>query len=72
MILVRKRGKIFVLHLKKTRFAAPVVRGGGTGEAEAAASPNFRGLLNGNCNDFGKKKGKNFRASPKKNLVRRP
>ena len=38
-------------------------RGGGTGEA--AASPNFRGLVKGNFNDFGKKKGKTFRASPK-------
>ena len=37
-------------------------RGGGTGEA--AASPNFRGLLKGNFNDFGKKKGKLFWASP--------
>ena len=31
-----------------------------------------RGLLNGNYNDFGKKKGKNFCASPKKNSFRRP
>ena len=41
-------------------------RGGGTGEA--GASPNFRGLLKGNFNDFGKKKGKTFRASSPKNL----
>ena len=41
-----------------------ILRGRGTGEA--AASPNFRGLLKGNCNDFGKKKGEKFSASPKK------
>ena len=38
-----------------------MLRGAGTSEAgKAVASPNFRGLLNENCNDFGKKKGKNF------------
>ena len=33
---------------------------------------NFKRLLNGNFNDFGKKKGKLFSASPKKNLFRGP
>ena len=35
-----------------------IFRDGGTGEA--AVLPNFRGLLKGNFNDFGKKKGKKF------------
>ena len=45
-------------------------RGRGTGEA--AASSNFRGLLNGKFNDFGKKKGIFFQLHLNKNSFRSP
>ena len=54
-------------YLKKS---LTIFRGHGAGEA--AASPNFRGLLKGNFNDFGKINGKKFSASPKKNSFRSP